>query len=45
MENMPLGDVPAMLASGQVDVGVGKFAVTSSRQLHLDFISVAFSVK
>jgi hypothetical protein len=45
IQNISLSDVPAMLLSDQVDVGVNRFGMTSSRQLYMDFTSVAFSAK
>jgi hypothetical protein len=45
MKNISLSAVPTMLLSDRVDVGVGRYVMLSSRQLYLDYISVAFSTK
>jgi hypothetical protein len=45
MTNISLTDVPAMLLSDQVDFGVSRYAMLSSRQGYLDYVSAAFSIK
>jgi hypothetical protein len=40
-----LNGVPGMIVSDQVDFGIGKYAMISSRQPHIDFTSAAFALK
>jgi hypothetical protein len=44
-DNISLSGVPGMIVSDQVDFGVARYAMISSRQLHIDFTSVAFAAK
>jgi hypothetical protein len=43
--NISFSGVPGMIVSDQVDFGIGRYAMISSRQPHIDFTSVAFSQK
>jgi len=43
--NISLSGVPGMIVSDQVDFGIGRYGMISSRQLHIDFTSVAFAMK
>jgi hypothetical protein len=44
-ENGSWNGIVGMIASDDLDVGIGKFAVTSSRISHVSYLSVIFPAK